>query len=180
MSGLLVAVVGPSGVGKDTLLAGLAQQRPDIVIARRVITRSADAGGEDHDAVSDAEFDDALAQGHFAVHWAAHGLRYGIPASINTDLAQGRVVLFNGSRKALPAIRRSYPGMMVLMITAPQAVLAERLRARGREDAEEITARLARADLKAPAGAVTICNDASPEVAIDRMLAAITRAREHV
>lgn len=176
MSGLLVAVVGPSGVGKDTLIEALAQVRPDIVAVQRVITRAADAGGEEHLAVTDDAFGAQMSQGRFAFHWKAHGMRYAIPASITDDLAQGRVVVFNGSRKALPEIMHAYPRILVLMISASREVLAERLRARGREDASEIAARLSRADLEPPEGTVTIVNDGKLDAALAQMLAAINRA----
>lgn len=176
--GRLVAVVGPSGVGKDTLIAALARARPDIILARRIITRAPDAGGEDYQAVSDALFDAQLVMGRFAFHWRAHGLRYAIPASIDADLAQGRVVVFNGSRKALQGIAAAYPQLMVLMIAAPPEMLAARLRARGRESAREISARLRRAALPPPQGAVVIMNDSTVDAAVAQMLAAITRASQ--
>ncbi len=176
--GRLVAVVGPSGVGKDTLIAALAGARPDIRVAQRIITRSAAAGGEDHIAVSDPLFDAQLAMGRYAFHWGAHGLRYAIPASITADLAQGRMVVFNGSRKALGAIRRDYPDLCVLMITAPPEVLAARLRARGRETAREIAARLKRAELDVPDGAEVIVNDGPVDKALAQMLKALNRPRE--
>jgi len=176
MSGLLVAVVGPSGVGKDTLIGALAQARPDIVVVQRIITRAADAGGEDHLGVSDDVFDAQRAQGRYAFHWGAHGLRYAIPASIDADLAQGRVVVFNGSRKALPEVMRLYPQLLVLMISASPEILEQRLLKRGREDAGEIAARLSRANLQPPVGAEVIMNDSTPEAAVAQMLAAINRA----
>lgn len=171
--GRLVVVVGPSGVGKDTLIGALAEHCPDMVVARRVITRAAGAKGEDHDAVSEALFDARLALGQYAVHWAAHGLRYAIPATIDDDLAAGRMVVFNGSRRALPAIKARYPQAEVLMITAAPETLAHRLRARGRENARDIAARLKRADMDLPEGAHHISNDGPLEDAVAQMLRAL-------
>ncbi|TPW05570.1 MAG: phnN,nitR, partial [Alphaproteobacteria bacterium] len=54
--GVLILVVGPSGVGKDSMIEGaraaLADD-PDVVFVRRDITRAVDAGGEQHHAVDD-------------------------------------------------------------------------------------------------------------------------------
>lgn len=172
-AGQLVVVVGPSGVGKDTLIAALAGACPDLVVARRVITRAAGAVGEDHDAVSEALFDARLALGQYALHWAAHGLRYAIPASIDTELLAGKMVVFNGSRRALPAIRARYPDAQILMITAAPEVLAARLRARGRESAREIAARLKRVGTDLPEGAVLIQNDGTVDAALEQLLRAL-------
>ena len=58
-TGVLVLVVGPSGAGKDTLMdaarAGLAAD-PRYRFARRLITRPAMAGAEDHDSCDEAGF----------------------------------------------------------------------------------------------------------------------------
>jgi ribose 1,5-bisphosphokinase len=176
--GQVVVVVGPSGVGKDTLITALAQARPDIVVARRIITRPAGAGGEDHLSVSEALFDAQLALGRYAVYWAAHGFRYAIPATIDAELAAGRSVVFNGSRAALPVIRARYADAQVLMITASREALAERLRARGRENARAIAARLKRADMAPPSGAHVITNDGSVEQALQQMLRALNLPEE--
>ena len=92
-----VLVVGPSGAGKDTLLdaaRGALAGDPRFRFVRRVITRPADPGGEDHEPVTEADF----ATRDFALQWQAHGLRYGIPADIAVDLAAGLVVVANVSR----------------------------------------------------------------------------------
>ncbi|MDO5648281.1 phosphonate metabolism protein/1,5-bisphosphokinase (PRPP-forming) PhnN [Paracoccus sp. (in: a-proteobacteria)] len=169
---MIIAVVGPSGVGKDTLIAGAMAARPDLRLVRRVITRPTAAGGEDFDGVTDPQFDARLRAGDFALHWGAHGLRYGIPRDALTG---GGTVIFNGSRAALPQAVAAIPGLRVIQITAPADILAARLAARGRETQADIAARLARGADGIPAGIphVTVMNDGTPEQGIARLLAAI-------
>ena len=146
-NGRMIVVVGPSGAGKDTLMAYAAQRlqdRSDVTFVRRVITRDGSAGGEDHDAVSEVEFQRMAKSGCFAVCWEAHGLHYGIPSDTLQQLAEGRILVANGSRTALPHFQRAFPGMLVVNVTARPEVLAARLEARGRESREEILRRLQR------------------------------------
>ena len=56
MRGRFIAVIGPSGVGKDSVMEAMVAGNPKIVLARRVITRPSEAGGEAFDGVSEAEF----------------------------------------------------------------------------------------------------------------------------
>ena len=145
MMGRLFVVVGPSGAGKDTLLAGAVAAEPRLHWARRVITRPSSAGGEPFEGVNETEFAARLARGEFALHWQAHGLHYGVPSVELAPLAQGRDVVVNGSRAALAEAQVAFPDLIVLHITAPLDVLADRLAARGRETRADIAARLARA-----------------------------------
>ena len=159
---MLVAVVGPSGAGKDTVLEGL--RRAGHAVARRAITRPAEAGGEDHAAMTETEF----AAADFALQWQAHGLHYGIFRSIEAELGLGRIVLANLSRTVLEQAARRYP-FLVLEITAPPEILAARLAARGRESAGDIAARLAReAPLPPGLRVLRVVNDTTPEAAIAR------------
>ncbi|NBE07490.1 phosphonate metabolism protein/1,5-bisphosphokinase (PRPP-forming) PhnN [Paragemmobacter ruber] len=175
MMGRLFAVVGPSGAGKDTLIDAGRAARPDLLIVRRVITRPEAMGGEDFEGVTEAEFAQRKAQGAFALDWRAHGLRYGLPAIQIAERMTGRDVLFNGSRAALEAAAAIYPDLTVIRVTAPSAVLMERLLARGRETREEITARLQRASYEVPEqlAVVDVCNDGPLEQGVARFLGAL-------
>ena len=178
MSGHLFAVVGPSGAGKDTLMAEARRARSDIVLARRVITRPAEAGGEPFEGVTPEDFARRQAAGAFVLSWQAHGLSYGVPASIEDDLAQGRDVLVNLSRGVLPAALSRFPDLTILNISAPPEVLAARLQARGRETGADMARRLARsAPLPEGAHTVTIDNSGALGDAVAAMLRALDAER---
>ena len=149
MSQGLIYMVGPSGVGKDSLLAWLAQHpHTDLPvplhIARRSITRPEDGGTEAHEPLSEQAFSDLEATGGFAMHWAANGLRYGIRHAELAALEHGHWVLVNGSRAYVVHLRRDWPGASVLQIQAPAYVVRQRLMARGRETGADLEARIQR------------------------------------
>ena len=173
---MIIAIVGPSGAGKDTLIRGALAARPDLRLARRVITRATEAGGEDFDGVTPEDFAARKARGDFVIAWEAHGLSYGIPKDQVTGAGD---VIFNGSRAALPEAVRVFPGLRVILVTAPGIVLAARLAARRRETAEDIRARLSRAAFEMPEGIPfqPVINDASPEIGVARLLAALQPVR---
>lgn len=159
--GRLIAVVGPSGAGKDSVMAGVHQSMPGVYMVRRVITRAPDLGGEIFDAVSVPEFEDMARHGAFAIHWHAHGLHYGIPISVKYQLNKGTDCLANFSRKALAEANRIFPRLVVLNITAKPETLATRLVARGRETKDEVARRLAETEKPLPDGlhVITLSND---------------------
>lgn len=148
MSGVLLYVIGASGSGKDSLIQHarfkLAQDA-NVVFAHRYITRPPDAGGENHVALSEDEFESRVMQKLFPLHWHSHGLRYGIGCELNHWLAKGLTVILNGSRAYLHEASRRYPELVPVLIEVSPAVLRARLQGRGRESAEEIDARLKRA-----------------------------------
>lgn len=143
--GRLVYVVGASGSGKDALIAWVREHNPSgVAFAPRRITRPAQAIGEQHVPLQEAEFDAQLQRGDFALHWDANGNRYAIGREIDEWLARGLTVIVNGSREHLTRACQAYPQLEAVHVTAPEEVLRVRLAARAREDGGAIEARLAR------------------------------------
>lgn len=174
---MIFTIVGPSGAGKDTLIAGARRLRPDLRFVRRVITKPPGTGGEDFESVTPEEFARRKAAGDFALDWRAYGVDYGIPrAQVQGTLGD---VVFNGSRAALPRALLAFPGMRVILVTAPPELLAARLAARGREPAPEIAQRLTRAGHGLPPALepVTVMNDSTPDEGARRLLAALDQGR---
>lgn len=164
--GRLILVVGPSGAGKDTLL-GLAKAAcaddPNIVFPRRVITRQASAS-EDNEEVSAGTFQEALARNEYAMHWEAHGHCYALSRAIDDEIRAGHTVVANVSRTVIAVMRVAYANVLVVSITAPPDVLAERLALRKRASDGKIENRLHRTvDEAAAAPDATIVNTSSAE-----------------
>lgn len=144
--GTLMLVVGPSGAGKDTLIAvaqDVVRDSQMIVFPRRIVTRE-DSVAESHDSLSPVEFDDALRRGAFAFWWEAHGLKYGIPAAVDGDIGGGKTVVCNVSRMLVPRLRRQYVSCKVVLVDAPREIRAARIHARGRATDGEPEKRLDR------------------------------------
>jgi ribose 1,5-bisphosphokinase len=145
--GRLVLVVGPSGAGKDTLI-GMAQAAcaddGNFVFPRRVVTREA-SSAEDNEHMSLEAFRLARARGDFAIHWEAHGHCYGLRSAIDDDIRAGRTVVANISRTVIETMRRLYAEVIVVSITAPPEILAERLAMRARSSDGQLADRLGRA-----------------------------------
>ena len=175
--GRLVLVVGPSGAGKDTLIGGARAACADdagVVFPRRVVTRPSSAA-EDHGTMAVDEFTQAVADGAFALWWDAHGNRYGIPSAINDDIRADRTVVCNVSRTIVSLARRRYAFVTVVLVTAPQDVLEQRLAGRERRSDGNLHHRINRSvDMSPEIGAeVVIRNIGKPEVGVRRMLNAI-------
>ena len=179
MTGNFFFVVGPSGAGKDSLLSGVQPLLPpgQFIFARRVITREAVAHTEDHDSCSETEFLAREQKGDFLITWQAHGLMYGLPASLLDAIASGIHVIANGSRNMIEHLQRQVPSLKVIEVNAPLDVLRARLSARSRESPEEIERRLQRASLALPSGvpSVRVMNDLSLDIGVSRLKAALLR-----
>jgi ribose 1,5-bisphosphokinase len=145
----LFYVMGPSGAGKDSVLGRARALLPadsPVVFAHRYITRSPEASGENHVALSAAEFALRRAHGLFAFHWQAHGNHYGIGREIHAWRKAGLTVVVSGSREHFQDVAGVDPDTYPVLITAPAERLRERLATRGREDEAAAARRLERSD----------------------------------
>lgn len=139
-------VVGPSGAGKDTLIAGVRAAlagNPQFAFPRRVITRPSNAF-EEHDSLDDEGFERASSSGAFAFTWEAHGLKYGIPVAIDDDLHAGRTVVCNVSRTIIKSLYARYEHSIVVLVTAPANIISARLAARERSSDGDLNLRMRR------------------------------------
>jgi ribose 1,5-bisphosphokinase len=143
--GTLFYLIGPSGAGKDAILNSARDQlagSAPVLFAHRYITRDSQAGGENHIALTSAEFAQRQQLGLFAMTWHSHEYDYGIGVEIDAWLETGANVVVNGSREYLPQASERYPRMQVILVEVSPDALRQRLEERGRETQEEIQARL--------------------------------------
>lgn len=174
--GFFIAVVGPSGAGKDSILARLETVLPPARFAfpRRIISRIAD-GSEASTFLAASAFPAARARGDFLIDWEAHGLCYAIPAGMRAELDEGRHVIANLSRSVLPVLRMKGIRVFVVHVTARAEVLEQRLRLRGREFDADQRARLARGEAldREVEADLRIENNGSLDSAVSALVAAL-------
>ena len=158
--GKLIWLMGPSGSGKDSLLTALRQQEhAQLLVAHRYITRAANAGNENHVALSEQEF-----------------FTRAVGVEIDLWLNGGFDVVVNGSRAHLPQAQARYgTALLPVCLQVSPTILRQRLQARGRESEPEIAARLERAARYAPFGCHTLNNDGSLHQSVDSLLTLMGR-----
>lgn len=157
---LLVAVSGPSGVGKSTLCDRLVRERPRTVYSISCTTRPPRAGevdGREYHFLTAEAFAARVAEGAFAEHAEVHGARYGTLAeTLRTEAERGHDVVMDidvqgaaqlRARLAGPGCQAVWPGAYLDVFVAPPSWedLAGRLRGRATDAPEVIARRLDRA-----------------------------------
>lgn len=179
----LIYLIGPSGVGKDSILSRLkkhhfADHQP--LVAHRYITRPVWVDDENHIDLAEFDFNRRLQSGHFLFHWQSHGYCYAVGMEVKNWLEQGRCVIVNGSRNYLQQAKQIAPGLLPVWMTVSEDILRYRLQQRGRESAGEIEARIQRNQQVMTAktdDGFTIYNDQSIDHTIEQLLALIDPAR---
>ncbi len=150
MTGRLVVLSGPSGVGKGTVVDEVRRRRPDVWVSVSATTRSPRPGEQDgvhYLFWTREQFDRTIADGGF-LEWAEFaGNRYGTPrGAVERRLAAGTSVLLEIELMGARQVRRAMPGALMVFLAPPSwEDLERRLRGRGTEDPAAISRRLERA-----------------------------------
>ncbi len=184
MSGLLVVVAGPSGVGKGTVLAGVLSRLPDAEKSVSATTRRPRPGevdGRHYHFVDDDEFADLVARDAFLEHAEYARNRYGTLADAVVErLEAGAVVVLEIEVQGAAQVAARAPGALRIFLAPPDMdELRRRLASRGTEDAGQVQRRLARAEFELAAADAfdhVVVND-DPAAAADRVVTLIEAAR---
>jgi guanylate kinase len=147
MSGRLVILSGPSGVGKDTVIDAwrLSNSNVERVIAATTRTpRPGEVDGVDYHFLSLPEFEQRASQGAFLEHKLVHGNWYATPlAELNAGLVAGKVMLLKIDVQGALSVMALRPDALTIFLMPPSdAELEKRLRSRLTETEEQIRERL--------------------------------------
>jgi guanylate kinase len=168
MTGPLIIVSGPSGVGKSTIIQRLLAAAPGplrlSVSATTRLPRPSEHDGTDYHFWTRERFAAGVAAGEFLEHAIVHKKDYGtLRSEVEPYRQQGIGVILDIDVQGAEQVRRLAPDNVSVFLRAPSLEEYERrLRKRATEDEASIQGRLsvARAELAlAPTYSYQIIND---------------------
>lgn len=186
---LLIVVSGPSGVGKDAMLARVRELRPGVFWAITATTRAMRPGeehGVHHLFHTREEFVGLLEHGELLEHAEVYGNLYGVPkAPVREALAEGRDAIVRTDVQGAASIRSLAPDALLIFVAPPSLEeLERRLRSRDTESAEETALRIetSRQEMRDAAwfDAVVVNETGGLEDAAREVMAVIERERQRV
>lgn len=146
----LFVVSGPSGTGKDTIVARLLADHPEIQHTISATTRAPREGEQDgvnYYFVSKEDFERKLQNDEIVEYTCYCGNYYGtLRSEIERHMREKTPVILVIEVEGAGNIKRLYPGATTVFVLPPDIQeLERRLRARGTEDEATIQKRLTRA-----------------------------------
>ena len=147
---LLVVLSGPSGVGKDAVLARMKKLgRPFnyVVTATTRHKRAREKNGVDYHFISRKEFQNMIGKHQF-LEWAnVYGNYYGVPKDeISLGLSKGVDTIVKVDVQGAATIKQILPQAIFIFLTPPSVEeLEKRLRKRSSESLKDLALRLEKA-----------------------------------
>lgn len=146
--GILLAVVGPSGVGKSSLCDRLLQHNDNLKLSVSFTTRAPrgdERNGVDYWFVDEDTFMAKVARGEFIEYARVHSNFYGTAIDVVREARdRGVDLLFDIDYQGMAQLKSAFPDAVGVMVVPPSMeLLEERLRGRSTDSEEVIAARLA-------------------------------------
>jgi guanylate kinase len=144
---LFIVISGPSGVGKDAVLAGMKQGRRPLYHAVTATTRPKrpdERDGVSYHFLSRDGFEEMIAKGEL-LEWAnVYGNLYGVPkGEVRRALKQGMDVIVKVDVQGAATLKRLVPQAVFIFLAPPSfEELKGRLKQRETETASDLKLRL--------------------------------------
>lgn len=184
MANVLIAVSGPSGVGKGTLVKELLKRRSDVVESVSCTTRAPREGevdGREYFFLTREEFQKRIDNGEFLEYDEHFGNYYGTPKSFVRETLKEKSVLLEIDVVGALNAREAFPDCLLVMVVPPSVEeLKKRLEGRNTETAAEIEKRLSRLEYelsKKDLYDYAVVND-DLEKAVERLSKLIDQAKQ--